>query len=75
MKPDSEKCLYTTDDFIFSKFFDSRGVPKKIACYPWAGRFGDDWSTLWSQNPDSQSHALSNENLENYLKVGKLLNI
>jgi hypothetical protein len=75
MKPDSEKCLYTTDDFIFSKFFDSRGVPKKIACYPWAGRFGDDWSTLWSQNPNSQTHALSSENLENYLKVEKLLNV
>jgi hypothetical protein len=73
MKSDYEKCLYTTDDFIFSKFFDSRGIPKKIACYQWAGRFGDDWSSLWSHNPDSQIHSLSTEgNLENYIKAGSI---
>lgn len=75
MKPNSEKCLYTTDDFIFSKFFDSKGLPKRIACYQWAGRFRDDWSTLCTHNPGSQTYALSSENLCNYLKAGKLLNI
>jgi len=76
MKSDSEKCLYTTDDLIFSKFLDSKGIPKKIACYPWVGRFCDDWSTILVQNSESQTHALSRDgNLENYLKASVILKI
>lgn len=74
MTPDSDKCMYLTDDFIFSKFFDSKGIEKKIACFPWAGRKGDDWSTIWTQNEGSQTHSLSRDgNLENYLKAGQKL--
>jgi len=70
MTPDSDKYMYLTDDFIFSKFFDSKGIEKKIACYPWAGRRGEDWSTIWTQNEGSQTHSLSRDgNLENYLKA------
>jgi len=76
MTPHSDKCLYTTDDYMFSKFFDSKSIEKKVACYPWAGRRGDDWSTIWVQNSGSQTHSLSRDgNLQNYLKAGKLLNI
>ena len=71
MNEDSEPCLYTTDDFIFSKFFDSKKVEKRVVCYPWAGRMGDDWSTIWIQNEGSQTHSLSRDgNLEKYLEAG-----
>jgi len=70
MTEQSDRSMYTTDDFVFSKFFDSKGLEKKIVCYPWAGRVGDDWSTIWTQNEGSQTHSLSRDgNLENYLKV------
>ena len=76
MSEHSEKCMYTTDDYVFSKFFDSRGTYKFVINYPWAGRNGDDWSTIWEQNSGSQTHSLSRDgNLENYLKVSKLLNV
>jgi hypothetical protein len=70
----SDPCLYLTDDYIFSKFFDSKKIEKRIACYPWAGRRGDDWSTIWEQNPDSQTYSLSRDgNLERYLKAGSIM--
>ena len=72
---DDPQGSYLTDDFIFSKFFDSKGIEKKIACFPWAGRKGDDWSTIWTQNEGSQTHSLSRDgNLENYAKAGLKLN-
>jgi hypothetical protein len=76
MKETSEKCMYTTDDYIFSKFFDMKGICKRVVYYPWAGRRGDDWSTIWVQNQDSQTYSLSRDgNLENYIKVGKLMKL
>jgi len=76
MTSDSEKCLYLTDDFIFSKFFESKGIQKRVVCYACVGRHGDDWSTIWIQNDGSQTHSLSRDgNLENYLKAGELLSV
>ena len=70
MTPDSDKCMYLTDDFIFSKFFDSKGIQKRLVCFPWVGRHGDDWSTIWTQNDGSQTHSLSRDgNLENYAEA------
>lgn len=71
MSEHSDASMYTTDDFILAKFLDSKGIPKKVVCHPWAGRVGDDWSTIWIQNEGSQTHSLSRDgNLENYVKVG-----
>jgi hypothetical protein len=72
MTPESDKCLYLTDDFIFSKFFDSKGIQKRVVCYAWVGRHGDDWSTIWIQNEGSQVHSLSRDenNLINYMSAG-----
>ena len=71
MTVDSDKCLYLTDDFIFSKFFDSKSVLKRVVCWPWVGRHGDDWSTIWTQNEGSQVHSLSRDenNLNNYMSA------
>ena len=71
MREDSDLCMYVTDDYIFSKFLGSKGIEKRVVCYPWAGRVGDDWSTIWVQNDGSQTHSLSRDgNLEKYLKAG-----
>jgi len=69
---DAEKYIYLSDDYLYTKFLDSKGIPKKVVCWPWAGRRGDDWSTIWVQNPDSQTHALSRDenNLHNFMMAG-----
>lgn len=73
MTEKSEKYIYLSDDYLYTRFMDCKGVPKKVVCYPWAGRFGDDWSTILSINPGSQIHALSQDekNLHNFLMAGQ----
>jgi hypothetical protein len=68
----SEKHIYLSDDYLYPKFMDRKGIPRRVVCYPWAGRFGDDWSTIWVQNPESQTHALSRDenNLHNFMMAG-----
>jgi len=62
--------MYLSDDYVFSKYLDSQGVNKRIVWYPWAGRKGDDWSTVVSWNENSQTYSLSSlGNLERYLAV------
>jgi hypothetical protein len=72
MSEQSEKYVYLSDDYLYTKFMDFKGVPKKVVCWPWAGRFGDDWSTIWTQNSGSQEHALSRDenNLYNFMMAG-----
>jgi len=61
--------LYITDDYILSTFF----VLKHLLCYQHIGRNGDDWSSIWKQNSDSQTYSLSRDgNMKKYLRV-KLL--
>lgn len=64
---------YLSDDYLFPKYFEHKGLPKKVVCYPWAGRHGDDWSTVWTQNENSQTYSLSRDgnNLLNFLNAGK----
>jgi hypothetical protein len=72
MPESGSKYVYLSDDYLYTKFMDSKGVPKRVICYPWAGRVGDDWSTIWIQNEGSQIHALSRDenNLHNFLMAG-----
>jgi hypothetical protein len=72
MSDTTEKYVYLSDDYLYTKFMDFKGVPKKVVCYPWAGRVGDDWSTIWIQNSGSQEHALSRDenNLHNFMMAG-----
>lgn len=62
--------IYLSDDYVFSKYLDKQNVRKRVVYYPWAGRRGDDWSTIVSWNDNSQTYALSSlGNLERYLEV------
>jgi len=63
---------YLSDDYLFPMYLEHKGLSKKVVCYPWAGRRGDDWSTVWTQNEDSQTHSLSRDgnNLKNFLNAG-----
>jgi hypothetical protein len=72
---ESKDAMYVSDDYVFSKFMDFRDIAKRVACWEHIGRFHDDWSTVWSQVPGSQTHSLSRDenNLINYLKTGERL--
>ena len=72
MTETSEKYVYLSDDYLYTKYLEHKGIKKKVVCYPWAGRRGDDWSTIWVQDAESQTHALSRDenNLQNFLIAG-----
>jgi len=72
---DSVKYVYFSDDYLYSKHLDFKGVPKRVACLPTCGRFGDDWSSVWTQNSDSQTYGLSHQdnNLYNFLRAGQIM--
>jgi len=72
MPEEGDRCIHLSDDYLYTKFMDFKGIPKKVVCYPWAGRFGDDWSTIWVHNSGSQTHALSRDenNLHNFMMAG-----
>jgi hypothetical protein len=76
MTSTSEKYIYLSDDYLYTKYLEHKGIQKKVVCYPWAGRRGDDWSTIWVQNPESQTHALSRDenNLHNFMMAGLKIN-
>jgi hypothetical protein len=62
--------MYLSDDYVIGKFLDSKGFKKKVIYHSWAGRAGDDWSTICSWNEGSQTHSLSKlGNLERYMEL------
>jgi hypothetical protein len=66
----SDKNFYFSDDYVLSKFLDSQQIPKKVACYSWVGRQGDDWTTIWKLIDGSQTHSLSREgNFDRYKRL------
>jgi hypothetical protein len=73
----NERFVYLSDDYLYSKHFELKGLQKRVACFPWVGRRGDDWSTIWTQKQSSQTHALSRDenNLENFFKAGLKLKL
>jgi hypothetical protein len=73
MTSTSEKYIYLSDDYLYTKYLEHKGITKKVVCYPWAGRRGDDWSTIWVQEKESQTHALSRDenNLYNFMMAGQ----
>ena len=77
MNETSDKCVYLSDDYLYSRFLEMKGISKKLASYPWAGRIVDDWSTIWTQNIESQTHSLSRDenNMDNFYKAGLKLGI
>ena len=71
----SDKHVYLSDDYLYAKYFDFKNIPKKVVCWPWVGRVGDDWSSIWTQNSGSQTHALSRDenNLNNFMIAGTMM--
>lgn len=77
MNETSEKHVYLSDDYLYSRLLEMKGISKKLVCYPWAGRVVDDWSTVWTQKVETQTHSLSRDenNMENFYKAGLKLGI
>jgi hypothetical protein len=69
---ESNKCLYFSDDYLYSKFFDSKKIPKRLLCYDQIGRRDNDWSSIMKFNAGAQECALSKDenNLVNFIMAG-----
>lgn len=75
MNKNSDMCVYLSDDYIMSRFLDTKNVKKTVICWPWVGRYGDDWSSMCQEQKTSQQNALckSRNSLQDYIDAGKIL--
>lgn len=71
--PDSQRCLYYSDDYFYCKFFDAKGIPKRLLNYDQIGRKGDDWANILSFHSAASVNALSSgNNLQTFMDAGKI---
>jgi hypothetical protein len=66
--------MYLSDDYIVSRFYDFKKIPKFLVCWDQIGRLKDDWSSICTLL-ESQEHALSVErrSLEDYLRCSEIV--
>lgn len=70
----TDPVMYISDDYIMGRFFQYKGVPKRVVCHSWIGRVGDDWSSMCSENENAKTFALaaSRNSLADYIRAGEL---
>jgi hypothetical protein len=70
----TDPVMYISDDYIMGRFFQHKGVPKRVVCHSWIGRVGDDWSSMCSENENAKTFALaaSRNSLADYIRAGEL---
>jgi hypothetical protein len=74
LEKDGDATLYLSDDYVISRFYDYKKLPKTVVCWDQIGRFKDDWSSICTLMED-QDHALSTErkSLEDYLRASEII--
>ena len=67
--------LYLSDDYVISRFYDSKRLVKTVVCWDQIGRFKDDWSTICTLGDDGMKHKLSEErkSLQDYLRSSEII--
>lgn len=67
--------LYLSDDYVISRFYDSKKLAKTVVCWDQIGRFKDDWSTICTLGDDGMKHKLSEErkSLQDYLRASEII--
>jgi len=67
--------LYLSDDYVISRFYDSKRLVKTVVCWDQIGRFKDDWTTICTLGDDGMKHKLSEErkSLQDYLRSSEII--
>ena len=75
LTPESDPAFYLSDDYVFSRFYDYKKVPKRLICYNPIGRVGDDWSSVCVGNSSATTHeiASSRNSLQDFMKAGRII--
>jgi hypothetical protein len=75
LEKDGDATLYLSDDYVISRFYDSKKLVKTVICWDQIGRFGDDWSTICTLGDDGMKHKLSEErkSLQDYLRSSEII--
>jgi len=70
-----EASMYLSDDYVISRFYDSKNLVKTVVCWDQIGRFKDDWSTICTLGDDGMAHKLSEErkSLQDYLRASEII--
>jgi hypothetical protein len=74
LEKDGDATLYLSDDYVISRFYDYKKLPKTVVCWDQIGRFNDDWSSICTLM-EEQDHALSTErkSLEDYFRASEII--
>lgn len=77
LTPEMDPVVYISDDYLMGRFFESKGIPRRVICYPWIGRVGDDWSSMCHENDNAKTFALasSRNSLADYIRAGQHLKL
>lgn len=77
LSADTDPVMYISDDYIMGRFFDHKGVPKRVVCHPWIGRVGDDWTSMCTENANAKTFELatSRNPLADYIRAGELFTL
>ena len=67
--------LYLSDDYVISRFYDSKRLVKTVVCWDQIGRFKDDLTTICTLGDDGMKHKLSEErkSLQDYLRSSEII--
>jgi hypothetical protein len=70
-----EASMYLSDDYVISRFYDSKNLVKTVVCWDQIGRFKDDWSTICTLGDGGMTHKLSEErkSLQDYLRASEII--
>jgi hypothetical protein len=75
LTPDSDPTFYLSDDYIFCRFYDYKGIQKRVINFDQIGRKGDDWSSICKENQDAKTHeiASSRKSLQDFMNSGEII--
>jgi hypothetical protein len=72
---DADPSLYLSDDYVISRFYDFKGLPKFVVCWDQIGRFHDDWSSVCTllDADDAPKLSTDRKSLEDYLRSAEII--
>jgi len=75
LTPDADPTFYLSDDYVFCRFYDYKGIQKRVLKWDQIGRVGDDWSSICKENQDAKTHeiAASRKSLQDFMNSGEII--
>jgi hypothetical protein len=75
LTPEIDPAFYLSDDYIFCRFYDYKGIPKRLIRWDQIGRTSDDWSSICKENQDAKKHEIAStrKSLQDFMNTGEII--